>query len=669
MIENSNVNNELIFSLDIGTRTIIGIVGVKENENFRIIASDIIEHEKRAMYDGQIHDINSVTNVVRRVKESLESKVGTTLNKVCIAAAGRSLETCRTSTTIDVDITREIDIRTIRSAEMEAIQDTQEKLDKDLEKQDQRVRYYCVGYTVVNYYLDDVLIENLEGHRGSNITIDVLATFLPYTVVNSLHTVMDRVGLEVKNMTLEPMAAINVAIKKNLRLLNLALVDIGAGTSDIAITRDGSICAYAMASIAGDEITEKISKVFLLDYDVAEKLKIELNIKDIHEFEDIVGIKYEMTTEEILNKIDDTIRLLAKEISEKILELNEKSPSAIFLIGGGSQIPRLDDYIAEFLELQKERVVVRDTSIIENVEGITDNIKGSNAITPIGIATISMGDNYDNFIEVTVNNEKLKMFNTNSYRVMDALLLIGYNPRKLIAKRGEELIYYFNDERKVSIGEIGDPAKIYVNGEIKDLEYELKNRDIVKIEDAIKGSKPKIRIRDVVDMDKKLYVNEKEYNFIEKVIVNNRLVDGNYLIRDNDQVKVEQIITLEDLFNKLNLDINKYICYKDNIKINSSYILNKDDKIFYEKIDKGSNQREKERNNKSKEKTISLNVNGEKITISYKKNRLNFIDIFKYINFDLSKPKGSLVLRLNGLRAEYLQPLNEGDNIEIYWEK
>ena len=62
-------------------------------------------------------------------------------------------------------------------------------------------------------------------------------------------------------MTLEPIAAINVAIPENYRMLNIALVDVGAGTSDISITRDGSIIAYGMIPHAGDELTAHICTV------------------------------------------------------------------------------------------------------------------------------------------------------------------------------------------------------------------------------------------------------------------------------------------------------------------------------------------------------------------------------------------------------------------------
>ena len=144
-------------------------------------------------------------------------------------------------------------------------------LDENSES-DERNQYYCVGYSVINYYLNGYMISKLTGHKGKTAGAEILATFLPLTVVDSLYSVVNRTGLEVSSLTLEPIAAINVAIAPDLRLLNLALVDIGAGTSDIALTKEGSVFAYAMAPIAGDEITERISQQYLVDFATAEKI-------------------------------------------------------------------------------------------------------------------------------------------------------------------------------------------------------------------------------------------------------------------------------------------------------------------------------------------------------------------------------------------------------------
>lgn len=671
--------DEIVFSLDIGTRTVIGLVGKYENNSLKILETEIIEHEERYMYDGQIHDIAGVTKVVKKIKERLENKLSRKLDKVSIAAAGRALKTYRVEVERKIDSSREINKRIVESLEMEGIQYAQEKLEK--QSSQKGTQYYCVGYTVVNYFLDENIMQNIEGHKGNQIGADVLATFLPHTVVDSLYTVMSRVGLEVINLTLEPIAAINVAIKKSLRLLNLALVDIGAGTSDIAITKDGAITAYAMASIAGDEITEKIAKTFLLDYDVAEKLKISFTTKKEHKFHDVVGIEHNLTTEEILDRIDDSIMGLAREISDKILKYNEKSPSVIFLIGGGSQIPRLPKYIAEILNMPEPRVAVRDTSIIENIEGIPEELKGPNAITPIGIAKTAIDSKYKDFLEVEVNDKKIKLFNSKQIKVSNALILIGYNPRDLIPKKGDDFIYYLNGEKKILKGEVGEPAKIYVNGELANLEYRLLNGDEIKIEASQKGNNiESLKVYDCINRSKAVIFDEKEVKLIKNIKVNGEFKNGNCNIYENDEIEVKYIETIEDLFETEELNLDNYTIYSNGNEVDENYVLKKGDIITTEKNNNNKENKEKKNSeyekeiksnnsNSSEKNVINLVINNEQIKINHDREKLIFVDVFNYIDFDLSKPKGIIVLKVNGQKAEFTRELENGDSIEIYWEK
>lgn len=342
---------ELFFSLDIGTRTVVGIVAAIEGQKFKVLDFEVEEHKKRAMYDGQIHDIESVKSAVSKVKEKLEKRLKTKLDRVSIAAAGRSLKTSRIIVEREIDPYIHVDKDIIGSIEIEAIQ----KAQKEMESQNAQdsTEYYCAGYAVVNYYLNGTIISKLEGHRGNSIGVEVISTFLPKIVVDSLYFVINMVGLSVRSMTLEPIAAMNVSIQDNFKLLNIALVDIGAGTSDIALTKNGTVFAFAMVPIAGDEITEKIAENYLLDFDTAEGVKIDLSKKSTIKFKDIMGEKYQVEAEEIIKSAKDAIKNLAKEIADKILEYNGKAPSAVFLIGGGSRIPNISDYIAEYLELPK----------------------------------------------------------------------------------------------------------------------------------------------------------------------------------------------------------------------------------------------------------------------------------------------------------------------------
>ena len=195
-------------------RTIIGIVGeYMENNKFNIIAYSIREHNRRNMYDGQIHDIQGVTEVVREIKEELEEKIGGNLKKVSIAAAGRSLKTSKIKIDKEIDRLIEISSNMVEALELEAVQKAQDIINKD--KDQNKLKYYNIGYSVINYYLDDNIMTSLEGHRGDKIGVNLLATFLPQMVIEGLYAVILKAGLEVANITLEPIAAINVAIKKN----------------------------------------------------------------------------------------------------------------------------------------------------------------------------------------------------------------------------------------------------------------------------------------------------------------------------------------------------------------------------------------------------------------------------------------------------------------------
>ncbi|SKC75842.1 cell division protein FtsA [Maledivibacter halophilus] len=666
---------DVIFSLDIGTRSVVGILGKMEGEVYTVIDYEIIEHPDRAMYDGQIHDIEKVSQVAREVKERLEGRNGISLKYVSIAAAGRALKTQKVFVENEIDSTAVIEKPLIDSLELHGIQMTQKELEEICN--DKESKYYCVGYTVVNYYLDDSIITNLKGHKGKKIGAEVLATFLPYVVIDSLYTVVHNVGLEVINLTLEPIAAINIAIPPKFRLLNLALVDIGAGTSDIAITRNGTISSYAMVSFAGDEITEAISRAFLLDFITAEKLKSQLNNKKHHRFTDIVGIEYDLPTEDIVSKIDDVIRELSEKIAEKIVENNGNSPSAVFCIGGGSQIPRLTKYLSEKLEIPKERVVVRGTKVLEKLGFLCDELKGPEFITPIGIGYTAFKEKEQNFLKVTVNDKLIRLFNSKQLSVADALLLVGFNARKLIAKKGESISIEVNGNKRILHGSYGEVAKIYLNGKLASLDTKIKHEDSIVIKEATPGKAPRVKLKSIVDFTQTIIVNGENVNLIKSISVNGEKSHEDYILKNNDKVNIDKIKNIEELMEIHNINLYEKRIFLNDMNVNRNHILSNGDVISIEKIEKKDKDLDKkDLNNKDLDKKdvkeklnyIIVNVNGKKIKLNRDDKNPIFVEIFNYIDFDINTPKGILELKLNGNRASYTDILKEGDDIEIFWK-
>jgi len=684
-------SDDIVFALDIGTRTVVGVVGFQEGSCFRVIATETIEHKSRAMLDGQIHDVEQVAAVASEVKEKLEARLGIKLKKVAIAAAGRVLKTCEVRVERNLEQSRLIDPDLVNSLEIEGIQRAQALLDENLSSEE-KTQFYCVGYSVISYYLNGYVISKLTGHKGNSIGADILATFLPMMVVDDLYTVMGKIGLEVASLTLEPIAAINVTIPPDLRLLNLVLVDVGAGTSDIAITKNGSVVAYAMVPIAGDEITEKISQHFLVDFNTGEKIKIALSSnKDIITFTDILKTKHTVTPEEVMDVIGDTLQMLAATISEKILDYNKKAPNAIFLVGGGSRIPGLHELLAKQLGMPNERVVVRGRDVIKDIKYDDKKLFGPESITPYGIAVTAQINAGKDFLNVTVNDKKVRLFNSKKLTVADALILYGYDASQLIGRSGKSLNFTLNGNPKSIRGEFGKAAEIKVNGKVSSLDTPIFYGDIISVIPAVNGRDAEVKAFELVPDYKTgiVRLNGNPVDISTEIYINGMKAASDTVIKNGDRVEVRQIETLMDLLNAGGYDPVGSDVYVNGNKVSElSYILRDGDQISLEStepdaLNKGSEPEENSFTGTvtgtlpentanvpvNSEHSFQVSVNGRNITLDGSKSQYIFVDIFNYINFDLSNPKGNIVLRLNGRQAAFTDIIKPGDIIEIRWER
>lgn len=680
--------DDLVFALDIGTRSVVGVLGIQEGERFRILGTEIVEHRNRAMMDGQIHDIEQVAVISKEVKTKIEARFGITLKKVAIAAAGRVLKTSQVRVDRELEAGAEIDQETVSGLEIAGIQQAQAILDADASDED-RVQYYCVGYSVINYYLNGYIISKLQGHRGKTASADILATFLPHIVVDSLYTVMGRIGLEVSSLTLEPIAAINVTIPPDLRLLNLALVDIGAGTSDIALTKDGSIVAYAMVPVAGDEITEKISQYYLVDFNTAEKIKITLTTsKETISYVDILKKKHSVKASEVTELIRPTVENLADNIAGRILEYNGKSPNAIFLIGGGSQIPGLTGLIAQRLELPPDRVAVRGRDVIRGMKFNDKKLSGPESITPYGIAVTAQMQSGKDFMSVTVNGSKVRLFNSRKLSVADALVLVGFNPGRLIGRSGKGMSFMVNGEKRMVRGEHGKAAEIYVNDTVANLETIIRYGDSIRVVEAVDGRNAEVRVSDLASLGKKGTVtfNGSLIDISANVFVNGENARGDTAINDGDIVDINHIRTLEDLLEAGGVDIRDCKITVNGQAAIPGYILADKDVVDYGEAAKEAQKAEEpvgqeqeglpdaDVRQKPAEEMFDVSwvrivVNGQEIVLKENKKQYIFVDVFNYIDFDLTKPKGSIILKLNGRQAAFTDNIKTGDVVEIYWQK
>lgn len=452
---------DLIYALDIGTRSVIGMLGVAVDGRMQIRAVEKQLHAKRAMMDGQIEDIAQVAEAVRSVTHRLEQSAGCRLTRACVAAAGRALRTERGHSEKSLGAPEQIDHALIAQLEAAAVAEAEKALhDEDSGEQ----KMLLVGYTATQYTLDGYPLTNLLGHTGQLLSADVVATFLPGGVIDSLYAVMRQAQLDVASLTLEPIAALNAAIPAELRLLNLCLVDIGAGTSDIAVCRDGSVVGYTMATVAGDEITEALMREYLVDFSTAEQIKAGLSTGGELRFTDILGQEQSCTVQEVEQVLAPAEELLAREIAQRVLGVNGAAPSALFLAGGGSKLPTLREKVAAALEMDPKRVAIAGGHFKNTVWSDTLSLEDPEYTTPLGIAVSAGLGLISDSCQVQLNGAPAKLFRSGSLTAMELLMMNGYTYMDLLGRNGKPLILQVDGQRRVFHGESAQPAQLRING-------------------------------------------------------------------------------------------------------------------------------------------------------------------------------------------------------------
>lgn len=735
---------QLIFGLDIGTRSIVGTVGYLNGGKFHVLAQRSKEHETRAMLDGQIHDIGKVGETISQVKEQLEEDLGRELTDVCIAAAGRVLRTVTTYVEHTFENDREIMQEDVYSLCTMGVEKAYEEFQNS--NTDTDMKFYCVGYTPMRYYMNGYQMGNLEGHKAKSIAVDLIATFLPDDVVDGLYKAVEFAGLHVANLTLEPIAAIQVAIPEKFRMLNMALVDVGAGTSDISITKEGTITAYGMIPVAGDSLTDILVQHCLVEFETAEQIKRKCRIQEIIEYEDIMGLPQTITAGEVLELLDPEIERMTQMVSDTIKELNGDKPvSAVFVVGGGGMVPGYTEKLAAKLGIVKERVAIRGQEVMQTIVFELENArKDAMMVTPIGIC-LSYYVQSNNFIFVEFNGERVKLYDNGKLSVTDAAMQMQFPNDQLFPRKGEALLFTINGKTRMVRGEQGEAAVIRVNGNEADMYTRVHNGDRIVVTPSTEGEPAVLEIGKLPELGDALrvYVNGRQISLPKTAEVNGHRENEFYRIRPNDDIRIQNSYTVKEIAEFLDVPLGEDIKVNDTaarldtrvyehftvswnmekalaqgtyadlpdadmeenahreesahgevpVMQNAETVAGEAGKKQETKnaregvslIQKaetvaGEAGKDQETQTAAADRTddvttqlphpLTVIVNHSPITM-HGKAQYVFVDVFDYIDFDLGTSASagrSIVTNLNGRPAQYMEPLSEGDVIEIYWK-
>lgn len=543
--------------------------------------------------------------------------------------------------------------------------------------------------------------------------------------MDGLYAAVEGAGLHVASLTLEPIAAINVAIPEKFRLLNIALVDVGAGTSDISIVKEGSIIAFGMIPLAGDEVTEVIAKKYLTDFETAERVKRQCERKKSVSFKDIFGQKIQVTREDIADIAKDAIQDITKHIAERILELNGgQTVSAVFVVGGGAKHDGFTQNLAAHLGLPQERVAVRGAEVLGQVEFRQEGIrKDSTLVTPLGIC-MNYYEQKNNFIHVMVNEQRVKLYDNGKVTVLDACISSGFSKHNLFPIRGDSIYYSVNGEERELKGSPGEVAEVRKNGKEVSLNEPVAENDEIYIKPSTKGKARSLTLGRIPECREELSVT-----LLGRVVLCPKLVEVNgvpatplYEVQEGDRIETFDYYSVGGLLKFADMDPDTPVLLNGreagmSAKIHTGDVIARRPEPVEAVEDKADPEKELEKQLEEdpllqpqkplpdwmkdipfdtaklgtdgriipgladsrpeplKEETVHMShpvrvtVNGKQVTMPNKPNPI-FVDVFDVYDFDMSKAGGTrLITRINGLDKDFTEPVREGDTIELFWEK
>jgi cell division protein FtsA len=729
----NDVDNRM-FVLDIGTRFVRGLIcqpageeGERTENGIRILECEIREHNGRAMLAGQIQDIEKVTQIVREIKLALEAEISRKaggmpckLGKVAVAVAGRNLMTRQGSATISRSSLEPITQDEIKQAELQAVQNALENITSELE-------YYCVGYSSTGHVLDGQEITNLIGHRGFSVRADVLVTLLPRQVLEAMFEVAKNAELEIDYLTLEPIAALEASITQQMKPLSLVLVDIGAGTSDIAVVSNGKIHSYGMVPVAGDAVTESIVNSCLVDFGTAERLKREAsaNIFDQGrqlEFRDIFDRARSMPSWEFLNKLRPSITSITRRLSDEIRAISGRALSefAIILVGGGSLTPFIEAELSLATGVPANRVGVRPVSLNTLIDDTTGKMKGTDAATAAGIALMHAISTGLSLTHITLNDKRATMVSSEKNpNVLSVLLSNGITIRQIYGRPGLAKTYTLSGELRTVKGYAPRPATIEINGNKAAVDSPVREGDKLVFYPAIDGNDAETKIIDVLPLPNIIF-NGKTIKMPARVIVNGKEAGVNSALEDRSDISYTLISNLTDVLSqlttlpspsaqqeiKINVDgedrilgSHKYelSVNRQTVDLNIPVILQENDEIVFSTFDqqwKVADVAPEPRNGKD----LKVKLNGEEFVFPGGKGKVTrngeesgydaslidgdvirtfdgkdaeavLVDVFKYMAIDPTNALGKRIrLFIDGQESQYTSLLHDNAEVKVFFE-
>ncbi len=385
--------DDVLLALDIGTEFVKAVIArQKKDDTLEIIGVGRAHQDPSNMHAGAIADIGAVVATCEQALADAEKQAGVTCKLVSVGIAGELVK----GNTATVHYKRKNGNRPLSEQEMSLIikrvQDRAGELARKevaLETNNPDIEVRLINSAMVSLTIDGYKVSNPIGFKGSDLTIQFYTAFAPLVHISAIEKVCAELSLDLLSVAVEPFAVCRACLGDDPDSnLSAIVMDIGGGTTDIAVVDDGGVDGTKMFGIGGRSFTHQIAEALGVDYETAEFFKLNPDSKELPE----------PGREKLQEAIDKNLAVWIGGVQLALEDFNvlEVLPQQVLLCGGGAGLAEIQETLAtsdwyEELPFTRRPIIhIVDSEDIPGIENSTDIELDHSFTTALGLLRVSL---------------------------------------------------------------------------------------------------------------------------------------------------------------------------------------------------------------------------------------------------------------------------------------